>query len=117
MQEWVDHDVFSTWLAAKQSEKSIELIVSWTDKSGGPNWQEWHVYHCGREYSGGKSKYQTINEWERTIPLKKMGCWCRLTIKRYPGMETILGKYEDVLQHKTADSIFIYLSVFILLGR
>ena len=88
--------------AARQSEKSIELIVSWTDKSGGPNWQEWHVYHCGREYSGG-SKYQTINEMERMIPLKKTGCWCHLTIKQYPGVETILSKYEDEHDHVLSD--------------
>ena len=101
--EWADHDAFSAWLAAEQSEKSIELIVSQTDKSGGPNWQERHVYHCGREYSGGKSKYQTINEWERMIPSKKMGCWCHLTIKRYLGVETILGKYEDEHNHALGD--------------
>ena len=101
--EWADHDEFLAWLAAEQTEKAIELIVNQTEKSEGPIWRERRVYRCGREYSGGKSTYQKINQWERTIPSKKTGCRCRLTIKRYPGVETVLGKYVDEHDHALGD--------------
>ena len=78
---WADHNEFLTWLVAEQTEKAIELIVNQTEKSEGPIWQECRMYWCRREYSGGKSMYQKINQWERMIPLKKTGCQCRLTIK------------------------------------
>ena len=101
--EWADHDEFLAWLAAEQTEKAIELIVNQTEKSEGPIWWECRVYRCGREYSGGKSTYQKINQWERTIPSKKTGCRCCLTIKRYPGVETVLGKYVDEHDHALGD--------------
>jgi hypothetical protein len=88
--EWADHDEFLAWLAAKQSEKAIEFILYQSKKSDSPIWQECRMYWCGREYSSGKSKYQQINQWERMIPSKKMGCRCQLTIKQYPGIETIM---------------------------
>ena len=93
--EWADDNAFFTWLTAEQDEKSIQLIVSQVERSDGPIWWERCVYRCSREHSGGKSKYQKIHQWERAIPSKKTGCRCRLTIKRYPSIDTILGKYEE----------------------
>jgi hypothetical protein len=101
--EWVDHDEFLAWLAAEQTDKAIELIVNQAKKSGGPIWRERHMYWCGREYSGGQSQYQKINQWERMIPSKKTGCQCCLIIKRYLGIDTVLGKYIDEHDHPLGD--------------
>ncbi|KAH9024713.1 hypothetical protein EDB84DRAFT_1246658, partial [Lactarius hengduanensis] len=52
---------------------------------------------------GGKPSYQKKHQWERKIPSKKTGCQCRLTVKRYPQTEVILGKYEDNHDHPLGD--------------
>ncbi|KAF8259810.1 hypothetical protein EI94DRAFT_1812713 [Lactarius quietus] len=100
-QEWVDHNAFLAWLSAEESAKSIELVVSHVARSDTPNstWRERRVYKCAREYTGGKTVYERVTTWERKVPSKKTGCRCRLTIKRYPHTETILGKYEDKHDH------------------
>ncbi len=103
MQEWANKDKFLAWLAAKESEKAIELIVSQVEWSDSPIWWEWHMLKCSREYMGGKQDCENVNQWERKIPSKKTGCRCCLTIKRYPHTETILGKYEDQHDHALGD--------------
>lgn len=102
--DWANEAKFQEWLAAEESEKSIELIVSQikrSDSSG--TWRERRVLRCSREFTGGKRAYQKKNQWERRIPSKKTGCQCCLIIKRYPGTETILGKYEDQHDHPLGD--------------
>ena len=101
--EWADEEDFRAWLAAEELEKAIELIVSQIKRSDSPDWRERRVLRCSREFTGGKSKYQKKNEWERKIPSKKTGCQCCLTIKRYPHTETILGRYEDRHDHALGD--------------
>ena len=62
-------------------------------------WQEQHILKCLREYMGGRPDQQSRSsapeEWNRKIPSKKTGCWCRLTLKFYWHTEIILGKYES----------------------
>ena len=101
--EWADYNTFLDWLATKETMNSIEFIVSQVEHSDTPIWREWHVYRCAREYSGRKTTQEKITEWGRTIPSKKTGCWCCLTIKRYPHTDTILGKYEDQHDHTIGD--------------
>ena len=101
--EWVDYDAFLDWLATEETQNSIEFIVSQVERSDSPIWRERRVYRCAREYSGGKHDREKLTEWERTIPSKKTGCRCRLTIKRYPHTDKILGKYEDQHDHAIGD--------------
>ena len=101
--EWANEDDFLAWLAAKESEKHIELIVSKVVRSDSPIWRERHVFRCGREYTGRKQVYKKLNQWERAIPSKKTGCRCHLTIKLYPDTATILGKYEEQHDHALGD--------------
>ena len=98
--EWADADAFLTWLAAEEMEKSIELIVSQVERSDSPIWRERRVYRCARGYTGGK---YNITEPERTIPSKKTGCRCRLTIKLYLDTDKILGKYDEQHDHTIGD--------------
>ncbi len=41
--EWANEEEFLAWLAAKESEKTIGLIVSPIEQSNSPLWQEWCV--------------------------------------------------------------------------
>ena len=102
--EWANEDAFLAWLAAEESEKSIELVVSQIERSDSLIWRERRVLRCTREYTGGKPDHANANQKERMIPSKKTGCRCRLTIKRYPHTETILGKYEDQHDHVLGDA-------------
>jgi hypothetical protein len=102
--EWADANIFLTWLANKELEKSIELIVSQVERSDSPIWWEQCVYRCTREHTGRKCDCQRITQWERTIPLKKTGCWCCLTIKLYPDTNKILRKYDEQHDHTIGDN-------------
>jgi hypothetical protein len=101
--EWADYDTFLDWLATKEAANSVEFILSQVERSDSLIWRERRVYRCAREYSGGKLNREKITERERTIPSKKTGCRCRLTIKRYPHTDKILGKYEDRHDHAIGD--------------
>jgi hypothetical protein len=103
--EWASSKKFQEWLAAKESDKSIELIVSHTTKlTDSQVWREWRVLWCSREFMGGKINYQKKTQWERKIPSKKNGCQCRLIIKLYPDTNTILGKYDNQHNHLVSNS-------------
>ena len=97
--EWANEEDLQAWLAAKESDNSIELIVSYIVRSDSPDWREWRVLRCSRKFTGRKKNYQNKHAWERKIPSKKTGCPCTLTLKRYPETETILGKYKDQHDH------------------
>ena len=101
--EWADYDAFLDWLATKETMNSIEFIVSQVECSDMPIWQERRVYRCAQEYSGGKITWEKITKQGRTIPSKKTGCQCHLTIKCYPHTDTILRKYEDQHNHAIGD--------------
>src|SRR6266702_671049 len=59
--EWVNEDVFLAWLAAKECENAIKLIVSCTEGSESPNWWVRRVYWCLWEFSGGKQDHEDTN--------------------------------------------------------
>ena len=101
--EWDDHKVFLVWLAAEESAKSIELVVSKTQYSDFPEWRERRMLQCSREFTGGKSDYQNKFQQERKIPSKKNRCQCHLMIKCYLQMDVILGKYKDEHDHPLGD--------------
>ena len=79
--KWDNHEAFLVWLAAEQSAKSIELVVSQVEYSDLPEWQERHMLRCSREFTGGKTNYENKHQQEQKISSKKTGCQCYLTIK------------------------------------
>ncbi|KAH9009639.1 hypothetical protein EDB84DRAFT_1245003, partial [Lactarius hengduanensis] len=103
--EWANEEDFLAWLAAEESDQTIELIVSHVAHSDSPLWRARRILKCSREWTGGHSKSgATAPEGrERKIPSKKTGCRCRLTIKLYRHTETILGKYENEHDHPLGD--------------
>jgi hypothetical protein len=106
--EWANEGEFLAWLAAEESDKSIELIVSHTAHSDSPLWRARRILKCSREWTGGqpaqnKSAATASSRQNRKIPSKKTGCRCCLTIKLYRHTETILGKYENEHNHPLGD--------------
>ena len=102
--QWDNNDAFLAWVASKESNKTIELIVSQTERStDSPDWRERSMLRCSCGFTGGKTDYQKRHEWERKIPSKKTGCECNLTIKCYPDTSVILGKYHDEHNHPLSD--------------
>ena len=105
--KWKNEEDFRAWLAAKESDKGIELVIS-VHHSNSPIWQEQRVLKCLREWTGGrpaqnKSESPAPVEQDRKIPSKKMGCRCRLTLKFYRHTETILSRYESEHDHPLGD--------------
>ncbi|KAJ6570995.1 hypothetical protein DFH09DRAFT_916772, partial [Mycena vulgaris] len=92
-------------------DKSIEFVK----KNNLPRhpsittWKETHVYICARQGSGGRSKYQRKNTWDRKIPSKRTGCPCRLTVKSYPGTSEVLGFYKLAHSHDIGDENLRYM--------
>ncbi|KAH9018239.1 hypothetical protein EDB84DRAFT_1442513 [Lactarius hengduanensis] len=84
--EWANEEEFLAWRAAKESDKTIELIVN--------------AHTNGRVASRPR---RIPAEGARKIPRKKLAAWCQLTIKLYPHTETILGKYESEHDHPLGD--------------
>ena len=107
MQEWSNEESFLVWLATKELEHSIELIVSNIARSNLPLWQEWRIMKCLHEYTGGRpdqhSGASALEERNRKILSKKTGCWCCLTLKFYWHMEIILGNYKSEHDHSLRD--------------
>ena len=105
--EWSNEESFLAWLATKELEHSIKLIVSNITRSDSPLWRERHIMKCSREYTRGRpdqhSGTSTPKERNRKIPSKKTSCRCRLTLKFYRHMEIILGNYESEHDHPLRD--------------
>ena len=106
--KWKNEEDFHAWLAAEESNKGIELVVSHVRHSDSPIWWEQHVLKCLHEWTGSrpaqnKSESPTPVEQDRKIPSKKTGCQCRLTLKFYRHTETILGRYESKHDHPLGD--------------
>ena len=97
--EWDNDQQFLAWLAAEESNKAIELIVSQVLKSDSLIWQEQRIMKCSQEFMGGRKPYMHLTQSGRKIPSKKTGCRCSLIIKRYPHTETILERYIDEHDH------------------
>ena len=72
--KWDNNDVFLVWLAAEQSAKSIELVVSQIEYSDLPEWWERRVFRCSCEFTGGKPNYEKKHQHEWKISSKKTGC-------------------------------------------
>src|SRR6266571_6291873 len=115
MLEWANEAEFLAWLAAEESEKTIELSVSKTLRSDSSDWRERRVLRCLREFTGGKYNYQNKNQWERKIPSKKTGCQCRqsLTFRKEPTVRTALAISQPLKFKLRFFRLFFSLSYFI----
>ena len=98
--EWDSLAKFEAWRRQEELAYSIELIRS-TVKRGNELWLDKRLYVCSHQPSGGWKNYQKKHpERQRKINSKKSGCHCRIVIKRYHHMPTILGRYEVEHNHE-----------------
>ena len=74
--KWDNNKVFLAWLTAEESAKAIELVVSKTQYSDLPEWQEQHMLWCSCEFTGEKLDYKKKHEQEHKTLSKKTGYQC-----------------------------------------
>ncbi|KAJ7470045.1 hypothetical protein B0H11DRAFT_1634302, partial [Mycena galericulata] len=90
---------FDTWLAEEQRAHGIELHLVNT-YPGLPEFERQLRYVCSRGGTGGIKPYVKRHpEWNRKIETKRTQCKCRLLVKQYPGISTVLGDYRDEHDH------------------
>ena len=108
--EWEDLADFEAWRREEELLHSIDIISSTTAHGGKTSlWTKRRVFVCGRDWSGGKSKYVKKDpKRKQKIPSKKIGCSFSLVIKHYPHTPVILGHIEQEHVHETGLPNVIY---------
>ena len=95
--EWANMAKFDTWRRAKELTYSIKLIAA-TVAHEKTLWKQQHHYICSCEPSGGSTQKERPEQCTH-FQSKKAGCDCKIVIKSYPHMPTILGRYEEEHDH------------------
>ena len=103
--KWGNQSELDAWLRKETESKTIEFVRKEIrrnkDQTTSRQWNERHIYVCGRGFTGGKKVYTKKHTWTRKVPLKHTtGCPCRLTIAYYPHTTMLLGKYNDEHTHE-----------------
>ncbi|KAH6876472.1 hypothetical protein BKA70DRAFT_1478441 [Coprinopsis sp. MPI-PUGE-AT-0042] len=99
---WPNLHHFEEWMSAECNSKNISFSVKETKVNKDPEllWIDKKIYVCARGFTGGRNKkFVKKNAWTRKIPVQRIGCSCRLTVKRYPGTTEVLGQYVDEHSH------------------
>ncbi|KAJ7572765.1 hypothetical protein C8J56DRAFT_806601, partial [Mycena floridula] len=104
------------WLATEEQEHTIELIYKETRpnrcKKYAHAWTSKVIYVCSRQGSGGKKNYIAKNPGRhRKINKKHSGCSCRITFKKYPDTDVVLGFYTKQHDHATGKANAPYIRV------
>lgn len=107
--EWNSLEEFHAWRVNEELDYGIELRLSSTRHSGGPLWHEKRIYSCSRQGTGGQSKY-VRKRMDRImkLPSKRTGCGCRVKIKTYPHVSTVLGWYQSEHDHAIGIANLMY---------
>jgi hypothetical protein len=102
--EWSSLDEFHTWRMNEELDHGIELLVAQKRSSAdNPLWREKRIYVCSRQGTGGKCKYarKHADRFSRTRSTKRTGCRCRIVVKMYHHVSTVLGWYRAEHDHAT----------------
>jgi hypothetical protein len=100
--EWNSLDEFQTWRRNQELEHGIELLLVRTYSVGSPLWHEKRIYVCSRQGTGGKPKYiRKRMDRIQSRPSKRTGCRCRIIVKTYHHVPTVLGWYRAEHDHAT----------------
>jgi hypothetical protein len=94
--EWANMAEFDAWRRAEELAYSIELIAGHIAHRK-TVWTQRRHYVCSHEPSGGSTENDRPER--PTFRSKKSGCDCKIIIKSYPHMPTILGRYEEEHDH------------------
>jgi hypothetical protein len=106
--EWSTLEEFHTWRMSEERDHGIELLLSNSRRSDGPLWHQSRTYSCSRQGTGGKAKYVRKREYRRMQSSKRTGCGCRVVIKTYHHVSTILGWYRTEHDHATGVANLIF---------
>ena len=107
--EWNSLEEFHAWRINEELDHGIELLLSSTRRSDGPLWHETRTYSCSRQGTGGKTKYVKKHMHRiRKQPSKRTGCRCRVRIKTYHHVSTVLGWYYPEHDHAIGVANLIY---------
>lgn len=101
---WPSMTAMSAWKRAEEQKNSIEFCrkeVRRNKAEGLKVWHEKHIFVCARKGSGGNNGQHYVKKHDRTrkIESKRTDCECRLTVKTYPGTDTVLGLYQATHDH------------------
>lgn len=109
--EWNSLEEFHAWRADEELKHGIELLLSRSHRRSAENahWQSKLTYSCSRQGTGGKSKYvKKCMDRIRKRPIKRTGCRCRVRIKTYHHVSTVLGWYESEHDHAIGVANLVY---------
>jgi hypothetical protein len=107
--EWNSLEEFHAWRIHEELDYGIELLLSSKRRSDGPLWHENRTYSCSRHGTGGKNKYvKKYMDRIRKLPSKRTGCGCRVRIKTYHHVSTVLGWYESEHDHAIGIANLMY---------
>lgn len=96
---WESWTEFQEWLAEEQRTQGIELRLVNT-YAGMPEFERQLRFVCSRGGTGGVKPYTKRHpDWNRKIESKLTDCNCRLLVKQYPGLPTVLGNYRAEHDH------------------
>ncbi|KAJ7636454.1 hypothetical protein FB45DRAFT_742753 [Roridomyces roridus] len=86
-------------MSREEANKSIQFGSNGTVTKL-PQYEAKTRYVCTRGGTGGKKAYiRTAPKRARKIASKRTECGCSLTVKRYPGRTTVLGRYIEDHDH------------------
>jgi hypothetical protein len=110
--EWNSLEEFHAWRINEELDRGIELLLSSKRRSdAGPLalWHENRTYSCSRQGTGGNNKYvRKCVDRVRKRPSKRTGCRCRVRIKTYHHVSTVLGWYESEHDHAIGVANLMY---------
>jgi hypothetical protein len=110
--EWNSLEEFHAWRVNEELEHGIELLLSSKRPSAdGPLRHECLTYSCSRQGTGGKKQYFrkfTGSDRVGKRPSKRTGCRCRVNIKTYHHVSTVLGWYEPEHDHAIGVANLMY---------
>ena len=107
--EWNSLEEFHAWRINEELNHGIELLLSSKRCSAGPLWHENRIYSCSRQGTGGKTKYvRKYMDRIRKLPSKRTGCRCRVVIKTYRHVSTVLGWYKSEHDHAIGVANLMY---------
>ncbi|KAJ7817337.1 hypothetical protein B0H13DRAFT_2379724 [Mycena leptocephala] len=99
--KWASVTEMQQWIRAEEKAKTIELHRKEHRKNRwkkAPAWTSKHILYL----QPARLPFDfEVHEGNRSGPTKRIltGCQCRLTVKTYPGMEEVLGRYTQVQGH------------------
>ena len=107
--EWSSLNEFHAWRMNEERDHCIELHGGTSHPSVSRLYRETRTYVCSRQGTGGKPKYtRKYKDRIRARPSKRTGCGCRVTIKTYHHVPTVLGWYKTDHDHPTGMANLMY---------